>query len=335
MKHPKDWTRQELHAHLQHAADLEFWTIPLYLTALYSVNGLRGLKPEQYPEAAKLVQSVVIQEMLHLEIVCNISHAMGYTPAFHVPQYDEQKGIPFIHPSKAYLPDVLQDYSVKPRALCRDALKLFCAVELPHPRSNTDWEQLHEYRTIADLYAALHDAIAHQWEKYYVGKAANTKQKNSFKEYQPVSGKHHGFSQVVDSKATALKAIAAIVEQGEGADAAKVPAEYRPPEEQEGKAFDPGWFRGDLSHYQKFSLLLHKPHLLPEVYTEHPSHDAALAQATLDTAFAAFLQQLQGGFATDGDALPDSFWNAMFALSGAVMGVWEAGACPKFNGPHA
>lgn len=332
MKHPKDWTRQELHAHLQHAADLEFWTIPLYLTALYSVKGLRNKHPEQYPDAAKLVQSVVIQEMLHLEIVCNISHALGYAPRFHVPQYDAAKGIPFIHPAKDYLPEALQGYSVAPRALCTDALKLFCAIELPHPHGRINWEHTATYGSIADLYAALHTAIAQRWDDYFVGKAANTKQKNSFKEYQPVSGRHHGFSQVVHSKATALDAIAAIVEQGEGADNAKVPEAYRPPDEKEGKDFDPGWFRGDLSHYQKFSLLLHKPHLLPEVYTVEPTKDSTAAQQQLDTAFAAFLQQLNNGFAQDGPDMPGSFWDAMFALSHAAMAVWESGACPAFNG---
>ena len=66
MKDPAHWTRHDLHQHLQHAVDVEFWTIPLYLTALYSIKGLKELKPSDYPDAAKLVQSVAIQEMLHL-----------------------------------------------------------------------------------------------------------------------------------------------------------------------------------------------------------------------------------------------------------------------------
>ncbi|MBC8045416.1 MAG: hypothetical protein H7Y00_01330, partial [Fimbriimonadaceae bacterium] len=78
MKNPALWTKAELYAHLQHAIDIEFWTIPLYLTALYSIKGLKELKQKDYPDAAKLIQSVVIQGMLHLELVCNISNALGY-----------------------------------------------------------------------------------------------------------------------------------------------------------------------------------------------------------------------------------------------------------------
>src|SRR6185503_8396851 len=110
MKHPSHWTKQDLHHHLQHALNLELWTIPLYLTALYSIKDLKKLKHEQYPEAAKLIFSVVVQEMLHVELVCNISNALGFSPKFLPPVYDEHKGIPFIHPAKDSLPPVLHDY---------------------------------------------------------------------------------------------------------------------------------------------------------------------------------------------------------------------------------
>ncbi|MEO8086686.1 MAG: ferritin-like domain-containing protein [Bacteroidota bacterium] len=79
MKNPVNWTKKELYEHLQHAVDVEFWTIPLYLTALYSIKGLKTQRKENYPDAAKLIQSVVIQEMLHLEIVANICNALGYS----------------------------------------------------------------------------------------------------------------------------------------------------------------------------------------------------------------------------------------------------------------
>src|SRR5689334_7368265 len=133
MKNPAHWTKKELHSHLQHAVDVEFWTIPLYLTALYSIKGLRNLPKEKYPDAAKLIQSVVIQEMLHLEIVCNICNALGYAPCFHPPVYESDE-IPFIHPHHDFLPSPLHGYVCKPGALNEETLKLFCAIELPHER---------------------------------------------------------------------------------------------------------------------------------------------------------------------------------------------------------
>src|SRR5206468_147070 len=129
MKHPSLWTKSDLHHHLKHALDLELWTIPLYLTALYSIKDLKKLKPHDYPDAAKLIYSIVIQEMLHLELVCNISNALSYAPKFSPPVYDEQKGIPFIHPTKDCLPELLAGYSVKPQALNENSLRLFCAIE--------------------------------------------------------------------------------------------------------------------------------------------------------------------------------------------------------------
>lgn len=44
MKHPETWTKTDLHQHLEHVLKLELWTIPLYLTALYSIKDLEKLK---------------------------------------------------------------------------------------------------------------------------------------------------------------------------------------------------------------------------------------------------------------------------------------------------
>src|SRR6478736_301755 len=108
MKNPSNWDRSDLNRHLQHALNLELWTIPLYLTALYSIKDLPKTKHAEFPKAAKLIFSVVIQEMLHAEILTNLSHALGYSPKFRFPAYDESKGIPFIHPPGHSLPDDLK-----------------------------------------------------------------------------------------------------------------------------------------------------------------------------------------------------------------------------------
>ena len=52
------WSPKQLEAHLQHAIDLELWTIPYYMSAMYSIK-------DPASEAYRLIQSVTRQEMLH------------------------------------------------------------------------------------------------------------------------------------------------------------------------------------------------------------------------------------------------------------------------------
>jgi hypothetical protein len=173
MKHPATWNKSDLNYHLQHALNLEFWTIPLYLTALYSIKGLKGLKHADFPDAAKLIFSVVIQEMLHMELVCNLINALGFSPKFELPNYDERKGIPYIHPPKEYLPEELHDYHVRPLGLNEESLRLFCVIELPHPQKEITWEKEKSYDSIAELYEALRIGISTLWNEYYVGDELN------------------------------------------------------------------------------------------------------------------------------------------------------------------
>jgi len=330
MKNPKQWDKSDLHHHLQHALQLELWTIPLYLTALYSIKDLYKLKHHDYPEAAKLIFSVVIQEMLHLELVCNLCNALGFSPKFSMPSYNEQTGIPFIHPSYGNLPRYLQGYSVKPQALSESSLQLFCAIELPHAKKDIIWEKQSTYHSIAELYEALKQGITHLWNDFYIGDAQNTKQKNTFNEYHNEGPKRHGFSQTVYSIDAAMKAIDAIIEQGEGADAKFVPADFRPPAPKAGMAYDTSWYKGHLSHFQKFRILLHSHHHLPEVYAERPDAGDLSAQDDMEKIFTAFLVEMQDHFNGEGEHFPESFFFKMHALGPAIAGVWESGRCPRF-----
>ena len=331
MKNPKLWTKADLYQHLQHAIDVEFWTIPLYLTSLYSIKGLKDLKHEEYPDAAKLIQSVVIQEMLHLELVCNICNALGHSPVFRTPQYENINEIPFIHPLKEVLPEHLHDYHCSPGALSKETLKLFCAIELPHKKQETNWDEQNGYHCIAEMYGALELGILHLWHCCYVGDALNTKQKKTFKEYHNREGRSHGFSQDVNSVETALKALNAIVEQGEGANHNLVPADFRPPKLEEGKEFDPGWFKGHLSHYHKFTILFHHHHKLPEVYSIIEGVGMTEEQTALDAAFAQLIGELSKSFNSDGPEMTKEFWGKMFGLAKYIIAVWEKGAVPKFR----
>jgi hypothetical protein len=332
MKNPAQWDTAELHRHLQHALELELWTLVLYLTALYSIKGLTKLKHHDYPEAAKLIFSIAIQEMLHIELVSNLSNALGYSPKFTVPTFDESKGMPFIHPLQHLVPADVKGYHAKPQALNKESLKLFCAIELPHPKETIVWEHKNRYGSIAEVYEAIRQSVTAHWDAWYVGNAKNTKQKNIFGEYHNQNGKHHGFSITIDSLSTALTAIEAIIDQGEGADAKRVPANFRPPSQKEGKEFDTSWYKGHLSHYQKFRILLHSHHQLPAVYEVKRTKGSAAANSKMRKAFRDFWHTLEMNFNSEGTEMQEDFWRQMAPLGKSLAAVWQSGTCPDFGG---
>ena len=67
-------TVEDLREHLQWAIELEHSTLPPYLTALYSI------KDGHNTEAAEVIQSVFLEEMLHMTLAANILNAVGGAP---------------------------------------------------------------------------------------------------------------------------------------------------------------------------------------------------------------------------------------------------------------
>jgi ferritin-like protein len=66
---------------LQLAIELEHATIPPYLCALFSIV------PGTNQEVAELIRSVVMQEMLHMALVCNLLNAVGGHPNIASPAF--------------------------------------------------------------------------------------------------------------------------------------------------------------------------------------------------------------------------------------------------------
>ncbi len=66
---------------LQNAIMLEHATIPVYLYALYSLD------PARNAVIAAIVRSVVIEEMLHMNLACNILNALGGSPVIDTPGF--------------------------------------------------------------------------------------------------------------------------------------------------------------------------------------------------------------------------------------------------------
>lgn len=66
---------------LQTAIGVEFGTLPPYLYAMFSIP------PGENVTAANLIKSVLMQEMIHMCLACNILNAIGGTPELTPPTY--------------------------------------------------------------------------------------------------------------------------------------------------------------------------------------------------------------------------------------------------------
>ncbi|OQS43551.1 ferritin-like domain-containing protein [Chromobacterium haemolyticum] len=337
---PATWSKQELYDNLQAAVDVELWTIPLYLTTLYSIQGLNSGNQQAYPTTAKLIESVVIQEMLHLELISNLCNALGYSPQYPFPTYEAAEGIPFLKPD---VPPKYAGYQVKLGPLDINQLKLFCVIELPEPPGKPDWNKQTRYNSIGELYQALEIAVPLQWKDLYVGAAANTKQQANFTDYTQKNQQGHGFSQTINTLDQALAAMQAIVKQGEGNRSTEEipPCDQAPAESP--TAYDPSDFDPSQSHFLKFNLILDLLRLgsnpwIPATYPLIPHPDKqqlaeqAMAQRQLQDGFRAFMSELQTGFNTAqaNQQMPGSFYSSMFNLQSLITAVWQAGATPAF-----
>lgn len=338
---PNNWTKDELDVNLQAAVDVELWTIPLYLTALYSIQNLNSDDQKSYPKYAKLIESVVIEEMLHLQLICNVCNALGYSPKMNFPVYSEAEGIPFL---KATVPAKYQGYEVKLGGFDANQMKLFCVVELPEPSSTPDWSTQTKYNSIGELYQALEIAIRNLWSHLYVGDENNTKQQANFTDYLKKfkADPSDGFSQIVNTLDTALAAMEAIVGQGEGnSNDNEIPEQDQPPPEDDSD-YDPSDFDPQDSHFVKFDKALNfiETNVSDAEITypiiQYPDKEQLAQQVTafmkLEQSFTKFLQELEKGFnipQTD-NKMPDSFYNDMFSMQGNITAVWQSGAVPSF-----
>src|SRR5438445_6847693 len=71
---------ETLQEHLQWAIELEHSTIPPYLCALYSIEAGHNA------EAAEVLSSVMVEEMLHLTLADNLVNAVGGRPRLDIPE---------------------------------------------------------------------------------------------------------------------------------------------------------------------------------------------------------------------------------------------------------
>lgn len=201
---------EELWPYVQDAIELEHATIPTYLTAYFSI------KAGQNQVAAEIIESIVVQEMLHMTIAANLLTAIGGRPRLATPG--------FIPTFPGPLPMNIGDgMNVGLRKLTRaHVLDTFMAIEEPEHAlvfpvtqphvarllAPTSFSLQPEYATIGEFYAALGEAVAALGPAGFTGDPAR----------QVVDNTWFPADQLfpIDGPASALAGIRVIVTQGEG-----------------------------------------------------------------------------------------------------------------------
>lgn len=230
-----------LHRHLYAAMQLEHATIPLYLTALYSI------KPGTNAEGFHILRAVAVEEMLHLTLVGNLINAIGGKPdltrADFVPDYP------------TYLPDGEQDFTVSLQRFSPAAIETFLKIErpasLPHGTPNLlnrtrrstgllhaahpGREEEEHFFSIGEFYKAIEAGLDHLYAEMGDALFSGDPSRQIGPEYYYSGG---GGLIAVTDMASAKAALDLIAEQGEGVT---------------GHIFDE---EGEIAHYYRFQQLL-------------------------------------------------------------------------------
>lgn len=207
-------TVEELRAALQTAVELEHATIPPYLCAYYSIM------PGKNQEVAEIIRSVVMEEMLHMSLACNLLNAVGGSPQINKPR--------FVPNYPGPLPGgVSPDLIVHLRKCSKEQIRdVFMAIEQPDELGNPPE---HFGHTIGAFYDQILEGIESLGNRIFTGD--ESKQLTDW----PYTGDLIKVTDVDSAKA----AIEEIKEQGEGA-----------------SPFNPEDGYDELAHYYKFAEIV-------------------------------------------------------------------------------
>jgi len=187
-----------LREHLQWAIELEHSTIPPYMCALYSLD------PTGNREAAEVMRSILLEEMLHLVLVGNILNAVGGRPRLDTPRM--LPGYP------RCLPHSDHSFDLELMPFSPQGLDLFLKLEQTS-RPDSAPESDH-YETIGQFYSALEQGLRDLCAA--AGEAAVFCGDRSRQITSDMYGGAGGRIIVVDGLTSALAALDEVVEQGEG-----------------------------------------------------------------------------------------------------------------------
>jgi Ferritin-like len=194
-------TLQELRAHLQYAIGLELTTVPTYLCALYSIDD--GANTAAY----ETIQSVVLEEMLHMALAANVLNGIGGVPSTG-PVDGGPSPVP-VYPTKVSYIDRIPEIHLMP--FTPAAIEEFLAIEFPDEPSASVGEQ---YASIGAFYAAIETGLQHLCppEVFAEARVSRAGCQLGPQHYYGGAGT---LIEVSDLK-SALAALAEIVREGEG-----------------------------------------------------------------------------------------------------------------------
>ncbi|BAK36080.1 hypothetical protein MLP_30660 [Microlunatus phosphovorus NM-1] len=310
-----DWDMSHMQTHLQAAADLEAWTIPFYLSAMFSICN-------QDDDAYKLIQSVANQEMLHLQLVGNIANAFGYSPEIR-PEAFAYQGTTVPHldfsldpsnPAKDFTP-----YSAEIGPLDEQRINAMCLIEYPEWDTGGEpdlRDDVSEYGSIGEFY----DALMHGAKQLKSQIKGGVNQVYWFGQFYPKMPP----MQVDDDGTTGFEEVEVLMEvirdQGEAAKAFdEIAAPFRNTYDDPEPA---------ASHYQKFVSIRNSG--LPETYSvKDPSaytpDDLVCRQKLIDD-FAGFTGQITDLLAGRAQELP-----LMEIVGQDILACWQSGVTPQFT----
>jgi hypothetical protein len=200
-------TLEDLEAALQLAIGLELSTIPVYLTALYSI------KEDRNTDAAQTIRSVVMEEMLHMTLAANVLNALGEVPSTNPVDF---KGREHLSPIPAYpleSPLISGIGTLELLPLTPAAVESFVRIEHPlHGAAHLSEipEETGFYRTIGEFYDAIDTAL----DDKTICPDSLFKPVNQVPDSEYYGGAGHVIE--VHDRTSARQAVKKIVDQGEG-----------------------------------------------------------------------------------------------------------------------
>lgn len=228
---------QDLQEHLALAIQVELTTVPAYLYAMYSIE-------DQSSEAARLIKSVVAEEMLHAALMANLLVAVGGQPDFLKP--DLVPVYPGLLPH--HVPPLMVNLAPASPQVIRDVFLVIERPEAPGAPPEDD-----QFETLGQFYRALEIALEDLSDRFDLfADSGGVRQFADPRYYQPVEfdAEDSGGLMMVHDLASACEAIEVVVHQGEGVNDER----YADPSHQE------------LTHFYKFEQIADGVSPLGEVH---------------------------------------------------------------------
>jgi len=190
-----------LRQHLQWAIELEHSTLPAYLCALYSI------KEGSNAEAAEILRSIFMEEMLHLTLAANILNAVGGAPQIDSPD--------FLPSYPLQVPHNRRRLALPLAKFCEETVANLMSLERPEGDDGPPSDEL--YETIGRFYRSIERGLIELCQRHgesaiFCGNPAH--------QIRPDTLVYRGSGRIVPvhDLSSALAALEEIVDQGEGLD---------------------------------------------------------------------------------------------------------------------